>query len=378
MEEINYSDVFKCMFLETEDEDVFYVSFSFGSGYGDRLVAENEDMHWVGSGSSNILINIKKDRIKSSLPDSEVTSLVTMDTANLGVKIKTSVFKEVIDQLINIMFFEEISENEFEFQKKKSRKNFNQHIKYTEFLSFMEIQEYASPNRLYKVPLIQNDLAEVQYEDLLMLDRSLFSIVNTVTVISGSVNHSGIKEWLGKRGYSPKNRRNTISHVYRDQNYRMEDNRLVKNKFDDNRSIGTLVFRNAPMRFSMEEEEVCLQIIGNMVVGGEYSVDVTRDAASIIYEKDESTHVKSKLLSTIWNESKFVKARKKVNDQLNDLKKNDAEQFSLVLGQYAIQNKNMLKIMELTENLSLERFQTYIQQVRENMVETKIIYSTGG
>src|SRR5699024_5311461 len=105
----NYSDVFKCMFLESSDEDVFHVTFSFGSGYGDRLVSENQNILWVGSGSSNIVTNIKRNKITAAFPDVEVTSMVTMDTANLGVKIKADIFKETIHPLLDIIFFEEIT-----------------------------------------------------------------------------------------------------------------------------------------------------------------------------------------------------------------------------------------------------------------------------
>src|SRR5690625_5752917 len=76
----------RCIFLETVSHEEVYISISYASGYGDRLITENNEMMWVGSGSSNILTNIKRNQLQEKFPELELNAQIAMDTSTIDRK----------------------------------------------------------------------------------------------------------------------------------------------------------------------------------------------------------------------------------------------------------------------------------------------------
>lgn len=365
----------RCLLLDSKEKDKVYISLHVGAGYGDRIIANNNKMAWVGSGTTNILMNIRKKKLQSTFPNLEVQSIVTMDTSTMMLELPTHRLEEGIEHFLSSLLIDEIGKDEFEEQRAASEHQFAENVNNITFRAMMEIQKYAMPNRLYSVPLIKQDLKEVQFEDVGILQQAFFHPNNSVLVVCGDMDNVDLKNILQKQSITLQ-LDTRARHVYK----RKSDlaNQKIELEAIESYKIGAIVFRSEQVNFSLEEELLFLQIIGASIFKESHQVEVSADHSSIIYHTSTDRWYKQALLTTIWSKNKFQQAKGKVFEQFHYLKENDANKFSFLLGQLAIKNIDLHRLMEMEDTLSFERFRSYNDVVKGTMAETKIHYSKGG
>jgi len=365
-----------CVFLNTPTQDDVSISIHFGTGYGNRMVSIENKMNWVGSGSSNIIINIMKNRFKKSLPFIDANFDVTMDTTTLTLKMTALEFKEDIETIVTLLFSKDITKEEFEVQKALSYKQFTSHLENLKFRSLMEIQQYAIPNRTYSVELIKQDLLDVLHEDIILLNKSLFKPSNAYLVIC-SDNKNELSQVINEENSRiPAEENTAVYHVYKDNLYK--DDVITKYHSNKQDSVGTLCFRDKQGSLPLEEEEAYLLIIGDLLFGSEASIHVAKDYSSIIYSGYESIQMKKKLLESVhFTESQFNKTIEGVQLKLRYLVEKKPDVFGKLFGQHAIQNKNLSKLINPPEKVNLTNFLNYINQIASHIKETKIVYLEG-
>lgn len=366
----------RCLLLDSMEKDKVYISLHVGSGYGDRIIANDNKMTWVGSGTTNILMHIRKKKLQDKFPDLKIQSIVTMDTATMMLELPPQRLEEGIEQFLSSLLIDEISKEEFEDQRAVSEQQFSENVNNITFRAMMEIQQYAMPNRLYSVSLIKQDLKEVQFEDIGILQQAFFHPNNTVLVVCGDMDNVDLKSILQKQSITFHQMDTRARHVYK-RKADLADQKLEL-QATESYKIGSIVFRNEQIDFSLEEELLFLQIIGASIFTESHQVEVSADHSSIIYHASSDRWYKQSLLTTIWSKNKFQQAKKKAFDQFHYLKENDADKFSFLLGQLAVKNIDLHRLMEMEEMLSFESFRSYIDEVKETMAETKIHYSNGG
>src|SRR5690625_2350671 len=366
----------KCIFLETASQEEAYISISYGSGYGDRLITENNEMMWVGGGSSNILTNIKKNQLREKLPDLELNVQITMDTSTINIKIPDGSFTEFINPVLETLFTEKVSLAAFEQQKELSDHDFALHMKDPAFNSMMDIQEFAIPNRLFNTDLLQQDLADVLYDDILLLNNTLFRPENAIMVAAYQDRNFNEAKWLEEKIEGETGGERTVHHIFKRNNFR----NMVRQIYDsrEERAIGTLLFRNKPIDFKIEMELIYLQVIGYVVFEENYYVNIGKDYASIVYENRKELEFLPMVLKMKWNEKEFYKARDQYYTSLQYIKTNDAGKFISILGQYFVRDINFLRMMNIFGSITYEAFLEYMQAIKIKLAEMKIIYSGGG
>jgi hypothetical protein len=368
------NNTLKCIFLETISHEETYISISYGAGYGDRLIAENDEMMWVGGGSSNILTNIKKSRLQEKFPDLELSAQITMDTSTINIKIANGSFKESIDTILETLFIEKVTEEAFQKQKELSINNFEIHMKDPAFNSMMDIQEFAIPNRLFNTALLQQDLLDVLYDDILLLNNTLFRPENAILIIGYNDRHFSEAKWISEKinGVTIGDRK--VQHVYKRNNFRNTVRRIYDSM--EKRSIGTLLIRNKPIDdYKIEEEIIYLQVIGAIIFQEGYYVNFGKDYASIVYENREEIDFSHRIATRKWLEADFYKARDQYYAGLQHIKTNDAGKFASILSQYAVKDINLFRTMNIFGEVTYEAFMEYIQAIKIKLAEMKIIYS---
>ena len=366
----------RCLLLDSKEKDKVYVSLHVGTGYGDRIIANNSKLTWVGSGTTNMMMNIRKEKIKAKFPDLEVHSIVTMDTATMLVAIPAPHLEDVMEHFLSSMLTEKINEEEFEEQKAVSQHQFTENLKNISFRAMMEIQKFAMPNRLYSVPLIKQDLKEVQFGDVEILQQAFFHPDNIVLVICGDMENPQWRSTLQQRHISFHQDHSTARHVYK-RNADTMDQKLEL-QAEESYNIGAIVFRSQHVNFTLEEELLFLHVIGASILPQGYQIEVSADHASVIYHATHDKWYKQALRTTIWSNNKFEQAKRKAFKQYHYLKENDANKFSFLLGQLAVKNVDLHRLLDMEETLSFARFRSYIDVIKESMAETKIHYSNGG
>ncbi|WP_078577925.1 hypothetical protein [Salipaludibacillus agaradhaerens] len=363
-------------FLNTPNQEGVCLSIHFGTGYGNRLISIDNNMRWIGSGSSNILINSLKNKIKSLYPSIECHVDVTMDTATLTLKMTVLEFKENVESLLSLLLSKEITAEEFEEQKALSYERFTTHLQNVTFRSLMDIQQYAIPNRTYSTDLIKQDLLDVSYEDIILLSNTLFKPINTVLVICGNDTHELSQAINAKSLTFEQEDATSAYHVYKQNVY--EDEIITKTHTNKQGAVGTLCFRNQPGAWSLEEEDMYLLIISDLLVEKDASVHVAKDYASIVYSGYESVDMKKKLLECVHcNESQFTKAVENVQLKLRYLVEKSPEVFGRLFGQHAIQGKNLSQLLNPPKKVNFTNFINYINQMAPQVRETKIVYLEG-
>ncbi|GAA0303951.1 hypothetical protein GGQ92_001767 [Gracilibacillus halotolerans] len=366
----------RCLFIDSNERDKVYVSLHIGSGYGDRIIAKNGDMEWVGSGTTNILLNIRKNQMKAKRPDLNFQSIITMDTATLFVEVPVSEVEEITEIMLASLQWEDIEEEEFIEQKKASKRAFLENLDHVSFRAMMEIQAYAFPNRLFSVSLIEQDLEEVQFEDVLTLQQAFFHPDNSVLVICGDMNKINVKDKIEKQQMPYEKPKFPAKHVYKRAAELVDQE--ISQQANTSYFIGSLAFRSERIGFSLEEEHVFLQIIGEVIFKKDFQVEVNKDHASIIYQTSLKTRYKQALLATIWSKNKFEQAKAKVYERYRYVKDNDAGMYSFIYGQFAVKDLDLSQLLLEEEILGFDRFREYIDCVQNTMAETKIHYSNGG
>jgi predicted Zn-dependent peptidase len=336
-------------------------------------------MHWIGSGSSNILINSLKNKIKNLYSSIECDVDVTMDTTTLTLKMTVVEFKENVESLLSLLLSQEMTEEEFEEQKALSYERFTTHLQNVTFRSLMDIQQYAIPNRTYSTDLIQQDLLDVSYEDIILLNNSLFTPSNALLVICGNDKYD-LRQALNEKNLTILDeKKDSIYHIYKQNLYKGE--KITKMHSNKEGSVGTLCFRNEPGAWSLEEEEMYLLIISDLLVEKDASVHVAKDYASIIYSGYESVDMKKKLLDCVHcNEREFIKAVENVQLKLRYIVENNPDVFGRLFGQHAIQGKNLSQLLNPPMKVNFTNFTNfinYINQMAPQVRETKIIYLEG-
>jgi hypothetical protein len=366
----------KCVFLETVSREEVYISISYGAGYGDRLINENNEMMWVGSGSSNILTNIKKKQLQEKFPDLELNAQNTMDTSTINIKITDGSFKDAIDPILEILFIEKVTLEAFKQQKELSTNDFEIHMKNPAFNSMMDIQEYAIPNRLYNIELLQQDLLDVLYDDILLLNDTLFRPENAMMIIGYHDRNFSESRWLEEKVEGRMTGERTVHHVYKRRNLKNTVRRIYDSR--EERAIGTLLIRNKPIDFKIETEIIYLQVIGSIIFQENYYVNIGKDYASIVYENREKIDFLQSVLTEKWDEKDFYKARDNYYASLQYVKSNDAGKFITILSQYFVRDINLLRMMNIFGGVTYEAFMDYIQAIKIKLAEMKIIYTKEG
>jgi len=366
----------RCIFLETVSHEEVYISISYASGYGDRLITENNEMMWVGSGSSNILTNIKRNQLQEKFPELELNAQIAMDTSTINIKITEGFLKESINLILETLFVEDITMEAFQHQKELSQHDFELHMKNTTFNSMMDIQEYAIPNRLFNTALIQQDLMDVLYEDIVLLNETLFRPENAIMVIGYNDRNFSESKWLEEKIDSDKYGQREIHHVYKRNNYKNTVRKIYDSR--EERSIGTLLIRNKPIEIKLETELIFLQVIGLIIFKENYYVNIGKDYASIVYENRNEIDFLHRVMIEKWDEKEFYKARDSYYGGLQYVKTNDAGKFATILSQHFVQDINLLRTMNIFSDVTYEAFIDYIQIIKIKLAEMKIIYSGGG
>lgn len=366
----------RCLFIDSNEREKAFISLHIGAGYGDRMIAKNSNMQWIGAGTTNILMNIRKNQMKEKRPDLNFRSAVTMDTATIFVEVSITEVEEVIEIMLSSLLREEIEREEFVRQKQVSTNAFLKNLEHIVFRSMMEIQTYALPNRLFNLSLIKQDLEEVQYEDVLDLHQAFFHPNNIVFVACGDMDHIKIKKQLETQRIPYERPKFPAKHVYKRAAELVDQE--INQQANTSYFIGSLAFRSESVDFSLEEEQVFLQMIGSVIFKQDFQVEVSKDQASIIYFTSPDTRFKQALLTTIWNKNKFEQAKMKVYEQYRYIKENDASMYSYMFGQFAVKDLDLSKLLQQEEALKFNRFREYIDCVKDKMAETKIHYSNGG
>ncbi|WP_164216030.1 hypothetical protein [Virgibacillus sp. YIM 98842] len=366
----------KCIFLEAASDQEAYISISYGAGYGDRLVTENNEMMWVGGGSSNILTNIKKKQLQEKFPGFELNVQITMDTSTINIKITDGMFTDAIDPILETLFTEKVTMEAFQQQKETSTHDFALHMKNPAFNSMMDIQEFAIPNRLFNTDLLQQDLVDVLYDDILLLNDTLFRPENAIMVAAYQDRNFNESNWLEEKIEGETAGERTVHHVFKRNNFR----NMVRQVYDsrEERAIGTLLFRNKPIDYKTEMELIYLQVIADIIFQENYYVNIGKDYASIVYENRGKLEFLPKVLTMKWDEKEFYKARDDYYTRLQYVKTNDAGKFISILGQYFVRDINFLSMMNIFDSVTYEAFLEYMQAIKIKLAEMKIIYSGGG
>jgi hypothetical protein len=366
----------KCIFLEAASDKEAYISISYGAGYGDRLITENNEIMWVGGGSSNILTNIKKNQLQEKFPEFELNAQIAMDTSTINIKITDGSFSESIDPILETLFTEKITAAAFQQQKEKSTHDFTIHMKNPAFNSMMDIQEYAIPNRLFNTDLLQQDLLDVLYDDILLLNDTLFRPENAIMIAVCRDRDFNESNWLEEKIEGETSGERQVQHVFKRYIFKNTVRQVYDSRED--RSIGTLLFRNKPIDFQIEMELIYLQVIGAIIFQENYYVNIGRDYASIVYENRKGSEFLPIVLTMKWDEKEFYKARDQYYTRLQYVKSNDAEKFISILGQYFVRDIHLLHAINIIGSVTFESFLEYIEEIKIKLAEMKIIYSGGG
>src|SRR5699024_9772093 len=151
--------------------------------------------------------------------------------------------------------------------------------------------------------LIQQDLIDVLYEDIVLLNETLFRPENAIMVIGYNDRNFSESKWLEEKIDSDKYGQREIHHVYKRNNYKNTVRKIYDSR--EERSIGTLLIRNKPIEIKLETELIFLQVIGLIIFKENYYVNIGKDYASIVYENRNEIDFLHRVMIEKWDEKEF-------------------------------------------------------------------------